>query len=122
MRILLVDDSAMFRNLVRKFLGRNLLIHHEIRECPSGREALRAYKAFSPHWVLMDIMMGGSDGLAAARQIREFDPNARIVMLTQYNERAYRDEAHLIGVEAFILKEYLGTILPLLTPQTEEQE
>lgn len=121
MRILLVDDSAMFRSLVRKFLSRNLLVNHEIQECTSGRNALGVYKAFSPDWVLMDIRMDGSDGLVAARQIREFDPEANIVMLTQYSERAYREEADAVGVKGYVLKEYLGNILPFLNSQEEAQ-
>ncbi|MBX2992957.1 MAG: response regulator transcription factor [Bacteroidetes bacterium] len=122
MRILLVDDSAMFRNLVRKFLSRNLLGENEILECSNGHEAFHSYRTFSPDWVLMDIMMGGSDGLVAARQIREIDPHARIVMLTQFNERAYREEAKAIGARGYVLKEYLGSILPLLSSQSEARQ
>lgn len=71
--------------------------------------------------MLIDITMDGTDGLTAARYIRELDVKAQIVMLTQHNERAYRDEAMAIGVKAYILKEHLGSILSILKHPTESR-
>lgn len=48
MRILLVEDNPLFRELVRKFLVRNIPGSHEIQECANGRDALRVYHAFAP--------------------------------------------------------------------------
>lgn len=115
MRILHVEDNAMYRDLVRGFLCRNLPGEYEIFECASSDDAISVYNAVTPDWILMDIMAGVSDGLTAARRIREINPEARIVMLTQYNERAYRNEASALGAEAYVLKENLDCIIPILT-------
>lgn len=67
MRILHVEDNAMYRDLVRGFLCRNLPGEYEIFECASSDDAISVYNAVTPDWILMDIMAGVSDGLTAAQ-------------------------------------------------------
>jgi CheY-like chemotaxis protein len=114
LRILIVEDNLSFLSLLRKFIKRNISSNPEIRECSGGQDALQVYQTFAPDWVLMDIMMEPMDGLVAARKIKELDPSARIVIVTQHNERAYRDAARETGVAAYVLKENIDDLRSVL--------
>jgi CheY-like chemotaxis protein len=83
-------------------------------ECSDGADALALYTEHRPDWVLMDIKMSGVDGLAATRQIKAAFPDARIVMVTSYDEQSFRDEARLAGASGYVLKENLGDLARLL--------
>ena len=54
------------------------------------------------------------DGLAATRQIKAAFPDARIVMVTSYDEQSLRDEAQLAGACGYVLKENLLELIKLL--------
>ncbi len=114
MTILLVDDNQAFRAFLHRFINRSINPRAEIRECADGSTAVTLYREHRPDWVLMDITMDTMDGLTAAKQIRAAYPQARIVMLTQYNEQVYRDAAAEIGVNGFVLKEHIEELRVLL--------
>jgi DNA-binding NarL/FixJ family response regulator len=114
LRILIVEDNASFRTFVRKFIQRNIPHRVEIHECSDGTEALHAYRALEPDWVVMDIRMEIMDGLETARRIRSSDPAAKIIMLTQYSERAYREAAAAIGVWGYVLKDNMHELRRIL--------
>ena len=107
MRVLIVEDNAQMREMIKLFL-RGLA--EEIAERGDGAEALAAYREFAPDWVVMDIGMDKLDGLEATRQIISAFPQARIVMLTQYDDLALRQAAREAGAEAYFTK---GNLLPL---------
>jgi CheY-like chemotaxis protein len=69
----------------------------EIWECVDGAGALAAYAIHRPHLVLMDIRMPLMDGLAATKQIRQFHPSARVVMVTDYDDKELRMAAREEG-------------------------
>jgi len=70
--------------------------------------------------VLMDIAMEPVDGLAASRAILGAHPEAKIVILTNYDEPRYRVAAKEAGAKAFILKEHLSDILSVLLPNVTQ--
>ena len=86
----------------------------QVYECADGREALDAFTRDRPDWVLMDIEMGDVDGFAAARQIKAVFPDARIVMVTSYDEQSLREEARLAGACGYVLKENLRDLAKLI--------
>jgi CheY-like chemotaxis protein len=108
MKILIVDDNAGMRRLLRRAVPDTTSV---IWECSDGAEALAAYSEWRPDVVLMDIRMPHMDGLAAARQIRRFDPSARVVMVTDYDDEDLRAAAREAGACAYALKQNL-TELP----------
>jgi two-component system, chemotaxis family, chemotaxis protein CheY len=114
MTILLVDDNPAFRAFVHRFIKRSINPRAEVRECADGSAAVEMYRLGRPDWVLMDIAMQTMDGLTAAKHIRTSDPHARIVILTQHSEQAYRDAAENIGVAGFVLKEHIEELRALL--------
>jgi len=79
---------------------------YEIAEAQNGREAVEVYQAVKPDAVLMDITMPELDGLAALRQIKQVDPNARVAMLTALGQQGIVMEAIKSGARDFIVKPF----------------
>ena len=70
MTVLIVDDSPQFRALIRTVLAG---LVDEVNECADGDEAVAAYGAQRPDWVLMDLQMARMGGLEATRRILAAD-------------------------------------------------
>jgi CheY-like chemotaxis protein len=111
MKILLVDDNAAVRKLIRRVVASHA---DEIAECSSGNEALAAYRGHRPDLVLMDIEMPDVDGLSATRLILAEDSAARIVMVTNYDDPDLRRSASEAGAQGYVVKENLGNLIPLI--------
>ena len=111
MSILIVDDSAKMRRAIRLVVCD---LAGKIIECADGAEALAAYAEHLPDWVLMDIRMKQTDGLTATRQIKAAFPNAQIIVVTVCKGDDMREAAHLAGACAYILKDNLLELRPLL--------
>lgn len=114
LNILIVDDNPAVRTMTRFYLQD---IANEIRECEDGADAFKAYAEFQPDWVLMDWQMKRVDGLAATREIKFGFPNAKIVMVTQYNDDELRTAADEAGVCGFVSKDDLMSLRNLLERQ-----
>jgi CheY-like chemotaxis protein len=112
MKVLVIEDSEPMRRTIRSFVEDLAQI---IWECPDGADALAEYTRHKPDWVLMDIKMGDTDGLAATREIKAAFPDARVVMVTSYDEQSLRDEARLAGACGYVLKENLRELVTILS-------
>ena len=115
MKVLIVDDSSQMRGMMRQFLPADA---GEICECEDGIDALEYYERFLPDWVLMDWEMKQMNGLEATKQIIGKLPEAKILFVTQYNDRELRAAASEAGVCGFVLKEDLAELRRLLVVQT----
>ena len=111
MKVLIVDDNEPMRRLIKSFIAD---LVDETVECGDGGEALTAYRSHRPDVVLMDVKMVGMDGLAATRQIRQAFPDARIVMVSQWEDRALREAALTAGAEAYVGKADLQPLRRIL--------
>ena len=111
MRLLIVDDNAAVRRLIRNIL---LGLTNDICECGDGAEALSAYVAHKPDVVLMDIRMREVDGIQATRQITAADPNARILIVTDYDDTELRHASMRAGACGYVLKDNLLDLVRLL--------
>jgi two-component system response regulator DegU len=107
MTVLIVEDNDGIRRLLRRTL---LDSASAIWECSDGIDALAIYEDHRPDVVLMDIRMPKMDGLTATRQIREFDPNARVVVVTDYDDDDIRTAAFEAGACGYALKQELSDI------------
>lgn len=82
-RILLVEDDAATRDLIREYLSadRELEI---VAETPSGRQAVTLADEHRPDIVLLDLVLQEMDGLKASKQIAKRRPDTHIIILTNY--------------------------------------
>ncbi|MBS1794970.1 MAG: response regulator transcription factor [Acidobacteria bacterium] len=85
-----------------------------VGECTDGAQALAAYRRLRPDWVLMDVELPRLDGIAAAGQIIEEDPAARVVMVTNHKDAGLRRAARTAGACGYVLKENLLELLDIL--------
>lgn len=111
MKLLIVEDSLSVRRMLRSVVSP---FANEIDECDDGGEAVLLYASGRPDFVLMDIDLGEMDGITATRKIRANDPNAKIIIVTNYDENDLRDEARQAGACGYVLKENLLDVLGLL--------
>ncbi len=102
-RVLLVDDHALFRNGISSLLSEEEDFEI-VGEAGSGEEALEKARELEPDLILMDIYMPGGDGLAATRRIKEEMPSIKIVMLTVSEEDHNLFEAIKSGAQGYLLK------------------
>lgn len=111
MKLLIADDNAFMRRLIRQIIGHYF---HEVFECENGYEAIKSYKLHRHDWVLMDLEMPNINGITATRIIREVFPMARVIILTKYDDEFYRQIAQEVGAFAFATKDNLLNIWTLM--------
>lgn len=110
MTILLVEDNYKTREYVKQILYKYVVGISKIVECDDGNEALAFYKKNKPEWVLMDIHIKTVDGLTATQDILASDSEAKVIIVTMYNDPEYREAAKMIGAYEYVLKENLSDI------------
>lgn len=101
---LIADDTPLIRSALRNILKRADMDVEPIVEACDGEDAVRQARRCHPDIVLLDIKMPGMDGLEAASIIRDEFPDAKVVMLTAYDEFCYVHKALKLGVEDYLLK------------------
>jgi CheY-like chemotaxis protein len=114
LKVLLVDDSGEMRRLLKSMLAP---LADEIYEAGGGTEAVELYRARLPDWVVMDIFMKPDDGLTAAAAIRDIDPAARIVFVSNHTDERTRRSARDAGGAAFFGKDDLLSLLEFMAKQ-----
>jgi DNA-binding NarL/FixJ family response regulator len=120
--ILLVDDNSRFRMLVKRLIAESINPDTVVYECANGDDALKTYTRRRPHWVVMDIELGETNGLTTTRAILDQDPGAKIIVISQYREPVYRQAAEEAGACAFLLKDDLPGLATLLKGESETQQ
>lgn len=103
-RILLVDDQALFREGLRILLT-SQTDFEVVAEASNGEEALRQAAIHHPDVVLMDLRMPVLDGVAATRRLRELYPDIRVIVLTTFDEDEYIFEGLRAGAHGYLLKD-----------------
>jgi DNA-binding NarL/FixJ family response regulator len=108
--LLLVDDQRLMRDGLRTLLE----LEDDLRvvgEASNGEEALIRYEETLPAVVLMDIRMPGMDGVEATRRLRARHPDARIIILTTFDDDEYVFDGLRAGAVGYLLKAVSGTEL-----------
>ena len=104
MKILVTDDSKMARKMVIKTLTENIEGGLEIFEAQNGQEALDLYKELSPKIVFLDLTMPIMDGFTALEKIKEFDNNAKVVVISADIQKLSMDRVLQLGAFNFVKK------------------
>ena len=103
-RILIVDDAAFMRMMLRDIL---IAKGYEIAgEAENGIEAGILYNRLKPDLVLMDITMPEMDGIKAVHEIIKSDPEARIVMVSAMGQQAMVIQSIKAGAVDFVVKPF----------------
>lgn len=103
-RILVVDDAAFMRMMIKNILSKNG--YEIVGEAENGQVAIELYKKLKPDLVTMDITMPEMNGIDGVKAIREFDPNANIIMCSAMGQQAMVMEAIQAGAKDFIVKPF----------------
>jgi len=101
-RILVVDDEAPIRELVRGYLERE---GFEVETATEGLAAVDAVRASAPDVVVLDVMLPGLDGIEVCRRIRTFS-DAYVLMLTARGEEIDRIVGLTVGADDYLVKPF----------------
>ena len=103
-KILIVDDAAFMRMMIKDILTKN---GYEIAaEAENGQKAVEKYAESRPDLVLMDITMPEMDGIQSLKKIKELDPSANVIMCSAMGQQAMVIEAIQSGAKDFIVKPF----------------
>lgn len=111
MSLLIVEDNAKMRRMLKSLVAD---LCSAVHECSDGAEALAAYTAQRPDWVLMDIAMKELDGISATRALKAVYPEAKIIIVTSFDEAELREAARSAGACGYVLKVNLLALRELL--------
>jgi two-component system nitrogen regulation response regulator NtrX len=100
-RILVVDDERSIREILVQVLGYE---GYQVASASSGGEALTMYRARAFDLVLLDVKMQGMDGIHALVQLRDADPEARVVMISGHGTISTAVQAVKEGAFDFLEK------------------
>lgn len=103
-KILLVDDAAFMRMMIKDTLTKNG--YTNVLEAGNGEQALSVYAEEKPDLVLMDITMPVMDGLESLRHLKEMDPKVAVVMCSAMGQEIMVVEALKLGAKDFIVKPF----------------
>ena len=102
-RILLVDDHAVVRSGLSKFLMVNKDMQL-VAEASDGAEAIQMASLHKPDVILMDLMMPGVDGITATREIHQKYPQIKVIALTSFSEENLVQGALQAGAIGYLQK------------------
>lgn len=103
-RILLVDDQALFLEGLRTLLSLDESLEI-VGECKNGQEAVDACRRLNPQIVLMDLNMPLMDGVAATKAIKQGHPEINVLTLTTFDDDERVFEALKAGASGYLLKD-----------------
>jgi two-component system, chemotaxis family, chemotaxis protein CheY len=103
-RILVADDAAFMRMMIKNILTQNG--HEVVGEAENGDEAVARYAELKPDVTTMDITMPEKDGIAALKEILAGDPSAKVVMCSALGQEAKVIESIRSGAKDFVVKPF----------------
>ncbi len=103
-KVLIVDDAAFMRVSIKMILERNGF--EVVGEAENGLVGINMYKKLNPDAVTMDITMPVLDGIEALKAIKQYDPKAKVVMVSAMGQEPMVREAVISGAKSFIVKPF----------------
>lgn len=109
-KILIADDHVMVRDGIKTLLSRNE-DYEVVGEATNGIEALDMFNRLAPDLILLDISMPMMGGMEAAEAILKAHPEARIIILSMYDDEDYISRCMELGVKGYVVKSESGSEL-----------
>lgn len=109
-RVLLVDDQALFREGLETLLS----VHKDIQvvgQASNGQEAAEIATKVQPDIVLMDVRMPVLDGVRATHLLKKVVPRTKVIVLTTFDDDEYIFDALRMGAAGYLLKDVASTKL-----------
>ena len=103
-KILIVDDAMFMREVIRGILTQGG--YSELLEAEDGAAAVELYRRELPALVILDITMPKMDGIETLRQIKEMDPQAKVVMCSAIGQEKQIMNALALGASEYIVKPF----------------
>lgn len=103
-RILIVDDAAFMRMMVKDILTKNG--YNVVGEAENGKIAIDKYIELTPDLVIMDITMPEMDGIDAVKGIKSVNADAKVIMCSAMGQQAMVIESIQAGAKDFIVKPF----------------
>ncbi|RPK15395.1 response regulator [Priestia endophytica] len=103
-RILVVDDAAFMRMMIKDILTKNG--YEVVAEAADGLQAIEQYNEHKPDLVTMDITMPEMDGIHSLKEIKKVNPNAKVIMCSAMGQQAMVIDAIQAGAKDFIVKPF----------------
>ena len=104
LRVLVVDDAAFMRMMIKDILSKNG--YEIVGEAENGQKAVEKYQELKPDLTTMDITMPEMDGITAVKEIKKMDPAAKVIMCSAMGQQAMVIEAIQSGARDFIVKPF----------------
>ena len=103
-RVLIVDDAAFMRMMIKDILSKNG--YDVVGEAENGQKAVEKFQELKPDLTTMDITMPEMDGITAVKEIKKIDANAKVIMCSAMGQQAMVIEAIQCGARDFIVKPF----------------
>ncbi|WAH38324.1 response regulator [Alicyclobacillus dauci] len=103
-KVMIVDDSAFMRSVIRKIITN--AGYHVVAEAENGMEAVHLYNVHSPDVVTMDLTMPGMGGLEALRVLMTLNPIAKVIVVSAMRQAEIINEAVKAGARGFLVKPF----------------
>lgn len=105
-RVLIADDYLMIRQMFEEMLKSAADRYTLAGTAENGKSAVAFCRSHTVDLVLMDVVMGSdTDGIEAAKRIKEFSPQTKILLVTSMLEKSFLSRAKAAGIESFWHKE-----------------
>jgi two-component system chemotaxis response regulator CheY len=122
-RILIVEDAPYMREMLVEMLKQERGKYEVVGLAVNGKEAVEKYKELKPDLVTMDLVMEVMDGIQAIEEIKKYDQNALILVISALGTPEYRDAAMRVGADAYLWKPFtVKNLTDVLTKLLESQK
>ena len=105
-RLLIVDDDGSMSKYLSTYLGRR---NFEIGTAASGEEAIRLFRVYDPHLVLLDVAMPGMSGIETLERMKQIKPEVAVVIISGQNDPELIFKASKLGADDGPTKNRPGT-------------
>ncbi len=103
-RVMIADDSKAIRIMLKDIILNGK--HELVAEAADGAEAVEKFVDLKPDVLLLDLVLPKKDGLTALKEIKETNPNAKIIMITVLDNKQMIQDCISAGAQAYITKPF----------------